>query len=49
MPLVDAKGRWSSFMNASRKSVANYLAAAIGQPDLMHKTITVIEQPQQKR
>ena len=47
VPLVDVKGRWSSFMNPSRKSVANYLAAAIGQSELMHKTITVIEQPQQ--
>ena len=49
VPLIDAKGKWSSFMNTSRKSVAEYLAGAIDRPELTRKTLTVIKEPGQKR
>jgi len=43
VPLVDAKGKWSSFMTVTRKSLAQYLVQTLEDSRMDRKTLTVIE------
>ena len=43
VPLVDARGRWTSFMTVTRRSVAVYLVSALERTDMDQQTLTIIE------
>lgn len=43
VPLVDAKGKWSSFMTVTRKSLATYLLQTVESNDMDRVTLTVVE------
>ena len=44
VPLVDAQGKWSSFMTVTKKSLAQYLVQTLGNNNMDQQTLTVIEQ-----
>ena len=41
--LVDARGRWTSFMTITKKSLAKYLVQTFENNNLDHQTLTVVE------
>jgi len=44
VPLVDARGEWSSFMTVTKKSLAQYLVQTLANNNMDRETLTVIEQ-----
>ena len=44
VPLVDARGKWSSFMTVTKKSLAQYLVQTLANNNMDRETLTVIEQ-----
>jgi uncharacterized protein YbjT (DUF2867 family) len=44
VPLVDSKGKWSSFMTVSKKSLAQYLVQMVENNNMDRQTLTVIEE-----
>lgn len=44
MPLVDAKGNWTSFMTVTKKSLAHYLVQTLKNNHMDRQTLTIIEQ-----
>ena len=45
VPLVDSRGKWTSFMTVTRKSVARYLVVTLENRDMDRETVTVVEKP----
>ena len=43
VPLVDSKGKWSSFMTVTKKSLAQYLVQTLENNNMDGQTLTVIE------
>ena len=43
VPLVDARGKWTSFMTVTKKSLARYLVATLENNNIDRQTLTVIE------
>lgn len=43
VPLVDARGKWTSFMTVTKKSVAQYLVQTLERNDMDRQTLTVRE------
>ena len=43
VPLVDARGKWSSFMTVTKKSLAQYLVQTLDNSNMDRQTLTVIE------
>ena len=43
VPLVDARGNWTSFMTVTKKSVAQYLVQTLESDNMDRQTLTVIE------
>ena len=45
VPLVDSRGKWTSFMTVTRKSLAKYLVETFENRNMDHESITIIEKP----
>ena len=43
VPLVDAKGNWTSFMTVTRKSLAQYLVQTLESNSMRRQTLTIVE------
>ena len=46
VPLVDSKGKWSSFMTVTKKSLAQYLVQTLESNNMDRQTLTIIEAKQ---
>ncbi len=44
VPLVDARGKWTSFMTVTKKSLAQYLVQTLESNNMDRQTLTVIDE-----
>ena len=49
VPLVDARGHWSSFMTVTKKSLAEYLVQTLENNNMDRQTLTIIEDNKERK